>query len=71
MDRLGTVELWEGGGWSLFVMDLSWAEAFCNLPGSHLGAGPTADGVMPKGPCFPFAFAFLPVTFSACHLNSD
>lgn len=29
MDRLGTVELWEGGGWSLFVMDLSWAEAFC------------------------------------------
>lgn len=41
------------------------------LPGSHLGAGPTADGVMPKRPCFPFAFAFLPVTFSACHLNSD
>lgn len=46
------------------VLQLAW---------SHLGTGPTADGVMPKGPyfAFAFAFAFLSTCFSACHLNSD
>lgn len=65
---MGTVELRAGGGWYLFVMDLLWAMAFCNLPGSHLRTGPTAGGVMPKGTYFPFAFAFafLPTCYFFC-----
>lgn len=61
-------ELWEGGGGgqALFVMGILWAAAFCNLPGSCLGTGPTADGLMPRGPSFAFAFSFSFRSFFGC-----